>query len=84
MEGQVIKIKNDQSDNLNRKLLVFFIIVVFIMLVAGTYSWLTNRLDDTALVLTFGDIDGLSVTVKPYKLEANLSPVSGYTYGKYI
>lgn len=61
---------------------VFLVVAFFLVIISlGTYAWLSYRSNDTALVLTIGEINGMSVTLKPYQINATLSPISSYTNG---
>lgn len=73
---------NDKSINI--KSLLITIIVMLVLVTAGTYAWLKYRTNDSALVLTVGEMDGMSVTLKPYQIKTSLSPVSTYTNGVII
>ena len=63
------------------KSLFIIIISLALVVITGTFAWLSWRSQNTAMVLTIGDIRGLTVTLKPYQINATLSPVSAPTDG---
>ena len=70
---------NDQK-KINKSIFII-IILVAVVIITGTFAWLSWRSQNTAMVLTIGDIRGLSVTLKPYQINGNLSPVGTYSEG---
>ena len=70
---------NDQK-KINKSIFII-IILVAVVIITGTFAWLSWRSQNTAMVLTIGDIRGLSVTLKPYQINGNLSPVGDYDEG---
>ena len=64
---------------------LLYAIAGIIAIIGGTFAWLSYRTNGTSLVLTIGDVNGMTVTVKPYKLSGTL-PVTDYytTEGKVI
>ncbi len=64
----------------NRKVFIM-ILSLALVIISGTFAWLSWRTQKTSLVLTVGDIRGLTVSLKPYQINATLSPVSAYTDG---
>ena len=52
---------------------------VFILI--GTYAWLTWKSNETALVLTIGNINNIQITLKPYVIDDELLPVLSYESG---
>ena len=70
-------------ENKNKYLIMLFIFMA-IVTIAGTFAWLTYRSKKTALVLTVGSIDGMSVTLKPYQITASLTPTNDYTTEEYV
>ena len=66
---------------MNNKKIFFIILSLALVVITGTFAWLSWRSQNTAMVLTIGDIRGLTVTLKPYQINASLSPVSAYTDG---
>ena len=73
------------DDNKKNKLNIGSIIAIVLGIIAvvfvGTYAWLSWRSQNTAMVLTIGDVKGLTVSLKPYQINATLSPVDAYTDG---
>jgi len=63
----------------NNKSIFIIIISITLVIISGTFAWLSWRSQNTAMVLTIGDIRGLSVSLKPYQINAKLSPVASYT-----
>ena len=63
----------------NIKSLVIAITLVVLIVTAGTFAWLSYRSKSTAMVLTIGDINDIQITLKPYQLDLELSPVLTYT-----
>lgn len=61
--------------------MVFSLIAVVI---TGTFAWLTWRTQNTAMILTIGELDGMSVTLKPYQINASLTPTNDYTTQEYV
>ena len=60
----------------------YFLTLIFAMIAIislGTYAWLSYRTNDTAMVLTVGDINNVRVTLKPYQIDAKISPNLTYT-----
>ncbi len=67
----------------NKKKYIFMIIIMMIaVILVGTYAWLTYRTNDTAMVLTIGDIRSVQVTLSPYQIKGTLDEVTTYTSGK--
>ncbi len=59
----------------NKKRYILSLIVAILVVISlGTYAWLTYRTNDTAMVLTIGDINNVRITMNPYQIDANLSP----------
>ena len=69
---------------ISKKSIIFIIISMLLVVAAGTFAWLSYRTQDTAMVLTIGDVKGLTVTLTPYQINATLSPVSDYTDGEVV
>jgi len=63
----------------NNKSIFIIIISIALVIISGTFAWLSWRSQNTAMVLTIGDIRGLTVSLKPYQINATLSPVASYT-----
>ena len=71
----------DNNQKKINKSIFIIIISVAVVIITGTFAWLSWRSQNTAMVLTIGDIRGLSVTLKPYQINGNLSPVGDYDEG---
>ncbi len=67
--------KLKKINELGIKNLLITIFLVVLVVIVGTYAWLTYRSKDTAMVLTIGDINNIQITLKPYQLDLSLSPV---------
>ncbi|MBR7042033.1 MAG: BspA family leucine-rich repeat surface protein [Bacilli bacterium] len=61
------------------KSLIIAMGIVLALTIAGTFAWLNYRSKSTAMVLTIGDINNIQITLKPYQLDLELSPVLTYT-----
>ena len=68
----------------NLKFLIIIFIAIASVIIVGTFAWLSYRSQDTAIVLTVGEIDGMSVTLKPYQITASLTPTNDYTTQEYV
>lgn len=64
--------------------LLFMIFMIGIIIVVGTYAWLSYRSNDTAMVLTIGEINNVQVTLSPYQIKASLLPQVTYTSDNYV
>ena len=71
--------ENTKIINIKNFLMILVIMISIISL--GTFAWLSYRSNDTAMVLTIGEIDGMSVTLKPYQINSSLNPVTTYDSG---
>ncbi len=56
------------------KFLIIGIAVMVVVMLAGTFAWLSYRSNKTAMVLTIGDINDAVVTLQPYQINANIVP----------
>lgn len=72
------ELKEPKKVKLSNKNILQIVIGIVLVSLAGTFAWFTWRSNDTALVLTVGDISSAQVTLKPYKLNAELAPVTSY------
>ena len=80
MENQIdVDIKK-----ISTKSIIMLILAIIAVITVGTFAWLTYRSNDTAMVLTIGDINGMSVTLKPYQVTASLTPTNNYATQKYV
>lgn len=68
--------------NMNKGLLISIVICLLVVIV-GTYAWLTWRSKETALVLTVGDINNVKITLSPYKIDASILPALTYEGEEY-
>ena len=59
--------------------LVALVIVIIVIISLGTYAWLSYRTNDTAMVLTVGDINNVRITMNPYQIDTRISPNLTYT-----
>ena len=71
--------ENTKIINIKNILMILVIMISIISL--GTFAWLSYRSNDTAMVLKIGEIDGMSVTLKPYQINSSLNPVTTYNSG---
>ena len=67
-----------KSINLTKKHIIIIIIAILLITIAGTFAWLSWRSNDTALVLTVGDINNAQVVLKPYQINSTITPVLTY------
>ena len=72
------ELKEPKKVKLSNKNILLIVIGIVLVSLAGTFAWFTWRSNDTALVLTVGDISSAQVTLKRYKLNAELAPVTSY------
>lgn len=63
--------------------ILFMILMMGIIIVVGTYAWLSYRSNDTAMVLTIGEINNVQVTLSPYQIKASLLPQVTYASDNY-
>ncbi len=78
MKEEKKELKEHKKVKLSNKNILLIVIGIVLVSLAGTFAWFTWRSNDTALVLTVGDISSAQVTLKPYKLNAELAPVTSY------
>jgi len=62
----------------NKRSLIVVILLVMMVVGVGTFAWLSYRTNDTALVLTVGEIDSLKVTLKPYQINSPMTLTDSY------
>ena len=72
---------DETKNKISKKSILIIMFAVIGILMAGTFAWLSYRTQETAMVLTIGDIKGLYVTLTPYQINDTLSPVSDYLDG---
>ena len=64
----------------NKKRYILGLIIAIIVIVSlGTFAWLSYRTNDTAMVLTVGDINNVKITLNPYQIDTKISPNLTYT-----
>lgn len=78
MKEEKKELKEHKKVKLSNKNILLIVIGIVLISLAGTFAWFTWRSNDTALVLTVGDISSAQVTLKPYKINAELAPVTSY------
>ena len=66
---------------INIKNILMILVIMISIISLGTFAWLSYRSNDTAMVLKIGEIDGMSVTLKPYQINSSLNPVTTYDSG---
>lgn len=71
----------DNDQKISNKSIFFIIIAIALVIITGSFAWLSFRTPNMAMVLTIGEADGMSITLKPYQIESSLSPVSTYQDG---
>lgn len=76
--------ENKKKINLSKKSIIIIIITFILTIIAGTFAWLTWKSNETALVLTVGDIDDVQVVLKPYQINTEVSPVLSYDGEEYV
>ena len=77
--------KNDGFINKNMSVgrLIVTLMMLLIVVVGGTFAWLTYSSEQSALVLTIGDINDTQIKLSPYEVNATLAPSTTYTGGVY-
>lgn len=68
----------------NKRSLIIIIIAMIMVILTGTFAWLSSKTEETPLVLTVGDIKSVQVTVNPYKINSSFAPTSTYTGENYV
>lgn len=56
------------------KYLIITIAIMIVVILTGTFAWLTYQSNKTAMVLTIGDINNVQVTLQPYQINASIVP----------
>ena len=69
------------NSNFGKRHILMIIFLMIGVIVIGTFAWLSYRTQDTAMVLTVGEIDSVRVTLKPYQINSTMGSVTGYTSG---
>ena len=70
--------KENKINKLGKKSIIITIFSILLVTIIGTAAWLTWRSNDTALVLTIGDLNTAQVILKPYKINTEILPVNSY------
>ena len=79
-----MKSNESKGDSRQLKSIIALVFAIVIVTFTGTFAWLSYRTNDTAMVLTIGDVDGLTVSLKPYQINGSITPVSSYSGGNMI
>lgn len=66
------------------KYLIIAIAIMVVVIVTGTFAWLTYRSNKTAMVLTIGDINNAIVTLQPYQINTSIVPNTTFTENKSV
>ena len=61
-----------------KKIYLVWIILVLLAMIMGSYAYFSWRTSESRLVLTVGDINNIQITLKPYRINAEMVPVSTY------
>ena len=69
-------------ENKNKYLIITFIFIA-VIIITGTFAWLSYRSKKTSLVFTVGDMNNMQVTLKPYQIDATIDPELDYTDVEY-
>ena len=72
-----------ETINLTKKHIIIVIITILLITIAGTFAWLSWKSNETALVLTVGDINSAQVILKPYQINSTITPVLTYENEEY-
>ena len=70
--------ERNKINKLGKKSIIITIFSILLVTIIGTAAWLTWRSNDTALVLTIGDLNTAQVILKPYKINTEILPVNSY------
>ena len=66
-----------------KKMYIISLLLIGIVIITGTFAWLTWKSNETSLVLTVGDINNVQVVLKPYQISREIIPVLTYTSEEY-
>ena len=61
------------------KYILITIIAMLVIIITGTFAWLTYQSKKTAMVLTIGDLKNMQISLTPYQIDAELDPELVYT-----
>lgn len=75
---------NENVEPTNLRSIIIMIVIIVVVIVTGTFTWITYRSPDTAMVLTVGEMEGMTVTLKPYQITASLTPTNNYATQEYV
>ena len=64
------------------KYLIITIAVLLIVIITGTFAWLSFRSNKTAMVLTIGDLNDAVVTLQPYQINKSIVPNTTFSENK--
>ena len=70
-------------ENKNKYLIITFIFIA-VIIITGTFAWLSYRSKKTSLVFTVGDMNNMQVTLSPYQIDAEIDPELDYTDSDYV
>lgn len=66
--------------NINKKkYIIIGVIFLVIIIIAGTFAWITYQTRKSSLVLVLGEFDETQITLSPYQLDLKASPQTDYT-----
>ena len=66
------------------KYLVVLVAIIIIVIITGTFAWLTFRSNKTAMVLTIGDLNDAVVTLQPYQINTSIVPNTTFSEQKSV
>ena len=67
-----------------KKIYLVWIILVLLAMIMGSYAYFSWRTSESRLVLTVGDINNIQIILKPYRINAEMVPVSTYESESYV
>ena len=67
-----------------KKIYLVWIIMVLLVMIVGSYAYFSWKTSESRLVLTVGDINNIQVVLKPYRIDAEMVPVSTYESEDYV
>ena len=74
--------ENKNTNNILKPSLIRIILSICLTIIitaVGTYAWLSYQGSKVAMVLTISDMNKVTITLKPYQIDANISPMLTYT-----
>ena len=57
------------------------LLMLMLVVVGGTYAWLTFSSKQSAMVLTIGTINDTQIQLSPYQVEGSIAPGTTYSSG---